>query len=162
MRPSRDKVGRRFPVLIFASSETASDIVNPPVVDSDQTFFETLTTQLDDLDGLDASQISDRLQDASGAANAGIGSPAEPAIAQSSFWAVSSEPGPDGLDQLMVDAAAADHAQAAVTRSYWWNVGDERTPSAVHAADGLPGADVFAWFVAGMAAAGFANDEEGA
>lgn len=115
---SKDKVGRRFPLMVLVGGQ---DAPAPPVLAADQNWHDAAAAHLaqclmlagvaapvDLLTGLclpaDAEGIS-------------AASPAE-------FWAV--QPGTDPAG-LWADVAATDHRRAAAGRSYWWVAGEAPT-----------------------------------
>jgi type VI secretion system protein ImpM len=133
MVPSRDKVGRRFPLLAGACGNG----ILPPVLDAGMTLPAETLMQITALEpdvaagaaGIIANLTCDSRED----------HPTEPA-----FWA--SRPDPDAT-QLWADVAATDHLRAAATRSYWWlgNGAD----AALYVTEGWPGAVAIAWLMAG-------------
>jgi type VI secretion system protein ImpM len=137
MMPSRDKVGRRFPLLAGAVGNGHL----PPVLHAAMTLPADILAQLKTLEpdvgagaaGLLAALTIADVDD----------QPTEPA-----FWA--SRPDPDAA-QLWADVAATDHLRAAATRSYWW-LGNG-APAALYATEGWPGAVAIAWLMAGGEAA---------
>jgi len=155
MRPSRDRVGRRFPVLIFASNEDPDAMPDAPVLEDGQELYEGLSEELTYLATQPPDAISERLK------TAATESP-EPAKAQPFFWAVAQENGPEGWEALLDEARYADHAAATARRSYWWQPGSPDSPGALLAAEGMPGPENFAVFLSGVGVAGFANAPESA
>jgi len=155
LRPSRDKVGRRFPVMIFASSEDPDAMPDAPVLEEGQELYDGLAEELAYLATQPPEAISERVRAAASEAP-------EPAPRPSFFWAVAQETGADGWAALLEDARYADHDAASAHRSYWWQPAGPDRPAALLAAEGLPGPENFTVFVAGVGAAGFANAPESA
>ncbi len=115
MAASRDRVGRRFPLLVLAPGAA----LPPPVLDAAQDWYEAAEQHLRGrlaapsagggapaalLDGLAPPEAADAV--------------AEPGPA--GFWAMGV---PQDLPGLLADIAATDHRRAAAGRSYWWRVG---------------------------------------
>ena len=137
MVPSRDKVGRRFPLLAGAMG----DGILPPVLNATMTLPAETLAQLETLEPV----VS---EGAAGILAMLLQVTPEDQPIEASFWA--SRPDPD-IAQLWADVAATDHLRAASTRSYWW-LGNG-APAAVYAAEGWPGAVAIAWLMAGGEAA---------
>ena len=114
MAASRDRVGRRFPLLMLA----AGCPVPPPVLDPVQAWYDAAEAHL-------RGRLSDP---AAGGAPAalldGLDVPESPDVlavpGPSGFWAMGV---PQDLAALMADIAATDHRRAAGGRSYWWRAG---------------------------------------
>lgn len=132
MRSSRDKVGRRFPLL--AGYEGAGAL--PPAVDPTDTYCQDIAALLADFapdTAKGAQGMVDMLPDVEG----------EDVDADPAFWAARDD---GDLAQLWADVAFADHLRAAHGRSYWW-VTD--TPSSLYAAEGFPPTEALAWLMTG-------------
>lgn len=137
MVASKDKVGRRFPLLAGAVGNGHL----PPVLDAGKTLPADTLAQLEVLEpdatagaaGILQTLTIDDVED----------QPIEPA-----FWASRQDP---DATQLWADVATADHLRAAATRSYWWlgNGAD----AALYATEGWPDATAIAWLMAGGQAA---------
>lgn len=138
LAPSRDKVGRRFPMVVLAQAHG----IPSPVVDQDQEFHAMLQAFLEKVlrktppspkDILDAVPV------------------AIPEAGQlegdTSFWAARAD---DDVAGLLEDVAAADHARSCNRRSYWWAEGDDESRASVfHAVDGWPDDTVMEWLMTG-------------
>ncbi len=133
---SRDRVGRRFPLVLMA---TGADAPPPPVVDPAQGWHDPAEAHLRRVMAL-----------ADFPANAALleGAPVAPSPDQpgpADFWAVC--PG-QGVEALWSDVALTDHRRAAAGRSYWWVAGEpersaEPWPEAIgEEATELPAAEV--------------------
>jgi type VI secretion system protein ImpM len=132
MRPSRDKVGRRFPLLAGCEGPGAL----PPAVDPTDTYCTEIATLLADIapdPAKGAQGMVDLLPEVEG----------EDVDADPAFWAARED---GDQAQLWADVAFADHLRAAHGRSYWW-VTD--TPTSLYATDGFPPAEALAWLMAG-------------
>lgn len=134
MIASRDKVGRRFPLL----AGVAGSGVLPPVLDPAMTLPAETLTQLLALDPDPAKGAMGMLADLT--LSHAEDHPLEPA-----FWASRTDP---DATQLWSDAATADHLRAAGMRSYWW-VGGDGADAALYATEGWPQATAIAWLMAG-------------
>jgi type VI secretion system protein ImpM len=148
MRSSRDKVGRRFPLMILAQGEVPA----PPTLGPDP-WHRAVAEALDA--SLSAPDIDDPL------AGPEVHAP-ESSVDGAGFWAI--RPGADATG-LWSDLAANDHRRAAVGRSYWWVSGEADKDTApdevnadpvlpprwtqVWAGAGLPSGAVLAWFFRG-------------
>ena len=135
MAATRDKVGRRFPLL---AGVEGGDIA-PPVADVDQTLYAGIEAFLSAYrrDGDDARAFATKLTEA-------VASDLEKAhpMPLTDFWAAR----PDGnVARLWSDVKAADTARAQATRTYLWRSAKEG--SALYVTDGLPRAAVFAWMM---------------
>lgn len=132
MRPSHDKVGRRFPLL----AGMAGPGPLPPSLDPVDTFAADVAAVLAGLapDPAGGAQgIIDLLPDVAG----------EDVDADPSFWASRDD---GDIAQLWADVAMADHLRAAHGRSYWWVV---ENPTALYATEGLPPPEALAWLMTG-------------
>ncbi|MGL4310407.1 MAG: type VI secretion system-associated protein TagF [Paracoccaceae bacterium] len=133
MIPSRDKVGRRFPLL----AGTVGNGYLPPVLNAGMTLPADTLAQLDGLEPNAAAGAAGIL--AALKVEEAEDQPTEPA-----FWASRADP---DAAQLWADVAAADHLRAAATRSYWWLGSGE--DAALYATEGWPHARAIAWLMAG-------------
>lgn len=150
LAPSRDRVGRRFPLVLLS----AGPEIGPPVATPDPWFDRAATFLRASLAEASAETAAEILANAP--APEGAGAP----ITSASFWAV--KPGVDDTD-LWADVTATDHRHAATARSYWWVKGENRGPetsgtplaprpplwSQVWAGPGLPTGAVLAWLCRG-------------
>lgn len=135
-RPSRDRVGRRFPLIAVAETMAA-----PPMVEPDQGFYLAAEAELA-ADLTTPADLCDRLaRVVDGGEIADAASP--------TFWAAN--PALDVVD-LLAQLDATDRLRAVAARSYWWQAAGEGRASAVLASDGLPRAGELAWLLAGVPA----------
>ncbi|MGL5008796.1 MAG: type VI secretion system-associated protein TagF [Paracoccaceae bacterium] len=132
MLPSRDKVGRRFPLL--AGTEGPGPL--PPAVDPTATYGAEVAAILAELD-------PDPEQGAQGVIAGLPEVDGEDVDADPAFWAARDD---GDTAQLWADVAFADHLRAAHGRSYWWVA---TAPTALYATDGLPPAEALAWLMTG-------------
>lgn len=140
--PSRDKVGRRFP-LVMLDQGGASDA--PPVLDLDQTFYEAAEQMAAAALGSSADSLAALVPGAGG--QAAPASDPEPAF----FWAVNPDADPTAL---LRSAGSVDHQRAVTARSYWWTTGIEGARStAFMGAAGMPGPDALGWLMTGVGVA---------
>jgi type VI secretion system protein ImpM len=137
MMPSRDKVGRRFPLLAGA----VGNGYLPPVLNAGMTLPADTLMQLQTLEPDVAAGAAGILATLTVAA-------ADDQAIEPSFWASRADP---DATQLWADVAAADHLRAAALRSYWWLGND--ADAALYAAEGWPDATAIAWLMAGGQAA---------
>jgi type VI secretion system protein ImpM len=152
LRPSRDKVGRRYPFLLLAEGAAVAS----PLVDPDQRLYETLEAGMDAmtpgggartlLDGLDLETV-------------GL-SPEDDAERESGplIWAHH----PDGdLADLLAAAVPVDHSRAMIGRSYWWAPGNPGERAAVWLGQpGLPTAASLSWLLGGLPASSLGPETE--
>ncbi|MCX7561650.1 type VI secretion system-associated protein TagF [Sulfitobacter sp. F26204] len=114
LRPSRDRVGRRFPLIIMAEG---ADLPVPLGDSTDQAPWEVMAAHLEEMEpGHGAAAL---LKDISFEILAeDIGR----AALGPTLWAHH----PDGdLAALLASAAAPDAERAQLTRSYWWAPGEQ-------------------------------------
>lgn len=137
VQTSRDKVGRRFPLV--AGIEGSA--IQAPVQDQSQEVFETLERVLDAYERPDGSDAKGFGTFLSAALPANI-APLQPQAATTGFWAARSD---DDIARLWQDAAIADHEHAIRGRSYVWR--SDATSSAVYVCQGWPDVDVIAWLM---------------
>lgn len=138
MVPSRDKVGRRFPLLAGAFGNG----LLPPVMDPVMTLPAETLAQLAALDPDVAAGAAGIL------ATLTMDDAADEQPMDPTFWA--SRPDPDTA-QLWADVAVTDQKRAAALRSYWWLGTGEN--AALYATEGWPTAAALAWLMAGGEAA---------
>ena len=140
MRPSQDRVGRRYPLVLVAEGAH----LPPPVQDTGQDIYESLEHHLDRaqpgqgakalLEGLDLTLPEEDPQTAA----------TGPTI-----WAHH----PEGdLNALLGSAAKADPHHALLIRSYWWAPGRGDRAAVWLGCTGLPNAQALGWLLAGVAA----------
>lgn len=117
---SADRVGRRFPLVIFASGAEAAALPAPAIA-PDQIWYDRIEAHLRAALQRDLALPADLL--------AGIAppeaNPDTPAAGPVDFWAV--RPG-SGVAGLLADIALTDHRRAAMGRSYWWVAGQDPAP----------------------------------
>lgn len=141
-RPSRDRVGRRYPLLLLAQGVA----VEAPVIEHDQRPWDVLSAQMA------------RMQPGQGAAallrgidaDALFVSPEADAAHQMGpvIWAHH----PEGdLTALLSSAAPVDHGRAATQRSYWWSVAAPGRAPVWLAHPDLPQGQALAWAIGGEA-----------
>ncbi|MBS0123544.1 type VI secretion system-associated protein TagF [Thetidibacter halocola] len=143
LRPSRDRVGRRYPLLMLAEG-----VALPlPMQDTDQSPWEAFEAHL----------AGAHPADGSGAAGLLAGFKAdlpEETDAMRAEGAVLWAHHPEGdLAALLRSAGRADPARAALGRSYWWSPGDSGRLPVWLGCDGLPGAQALGWLLGGTARA---------
>jgi type VI secretion system protein ImpM len=135
IRPAKDKVGRRFPMV--AGVTHCGQL--PPVLDSGPELYDALGEALDSFvrrTGDGAEEFAAHLLNLT-APMVALRDDSTP-----DFWAVR----PDGdLIGLAEDIAIADHARASVGRCYMWVHGPGGV--GIHAADQLQSADVINWLL---------------
>ena len=135
--PSRDRGGRRFPLMILQCGGVA------PVLDSNQDFYSIASLGLGSL--LDASVFEPR--DAAERLQRELPMPSDaPQADWPIFWALN--PAVEA-QPLLAGLATADHAHAASTRSYWWFSANAGAGAGVLACQGLPGPAELGWMIAG-------------
>lgn len=148
--PSRDKTGRRFPLIVGQSADGPA-----PVTDSSQEFYlaaSAVLTTLVDSNGFDPRDVASRLQSELPTQASSGAQPGWP-----TFWALNPELGPE---TLLKNLCSADHAHAMTARSYWWFSGDPSGASGVVGCQGLPGLSELDWLLAGGRQAGAAPEED--
>lgn len=119
---SADRVGRRFPLVIFASGADAA-VLPAPAIAPDQGWYDGIEAHLRAVVQREISAPADLL---TGIAPPDA-NPDTPAAGPADFWAV--RPG-SGVAGLLADIALTDHRRAAMGRSYWWVAGQEPLPDA--------------------------------
>ncbi len=136
MAPSRDTVGRRFPL---AAAVAGSD-QPAPVQSGDQQIYVALADALRSFvrdPGTGASDFTNHVK-----SHVAQVLPPPAAAIEPDFWAAR---GDGDLDRLWGDVAEVDHSRAAAARSYLWCEGPGG--AAVHVTRGLPDAPVLAWLM---------------
>ncbi len=136
MAPSRDTVGRRFPLAaaVAGSSQPA------PVQSGDQAIYVALTEAMRSYARDPSTGAGDYAAHVHRAVSAMLPPPATEL--EPDFWAARAD---GDLDRLWGDVAGVDHLRAAATRSYLWCEGPGG--AAVHVTRGLPDAPVLAWLM---------------
>lgn len=127
---SADRVGRRFPLVIFASGAEAAALP-APVIAPDQAWYDGIEAHLRGV--LRMADFATPAALVAGVA-APLASADTPAAGPVDFWAV--RPG-SGVAGLLADIALTDHRRAAMGRSYWWVAGQEPVADEV-AAEAVP------------------------
>jgi type VI secretion system protein ImpM len=138
LRPSRDKVGRRYPLLLLIAAPPATAPL-PPLLEDPSPWIDPLIAHSQDLARREAfDTVPDLLT--------GLDLPA---VAQGSALAGASDLvalRPDGdTARLFADSMAADYRRAAAQRSYWWQSNAQETR--LYTAATLPGGQALAWFL---------------
>jgi len=137
MRCSRDRVGRRYPLMLIAQGAA----VPAPLADADQSPYEALGAHFSAMQpGQGGAALLDGLQlqlPQEDEASARIGD---------TLWA--HQPNGD-LGALLGAAAGADADRALLTRSYWWAPATETRAAIWLGCTGLPGAAALHWLLAG-------------
>lgn len=148
MGPSRDKVGRRFPLL----SAVAGSGQPPPPVSADQSLYSAMVQAVGTYERREGTGAVDYHH----AVNQQLGGLITPPDDNTDpgFWAVRKD---GDTARLWADVAAADHLRGAVRRSYLWCAG--AGGAAVHVAEGLPGPDEMAWMMTSAIAAPMPPDQ---
>lgn len=134
MRPSRDRIGRRYPLILAAEGAD----VPAPIQDSDQAPYDRLAQHLD------------RVEPGPGAAALLAGltlNLAEDATSGPTVWAHN----PNDLAALLQSAAAVDANRAQLARSYWWAPAAPGRAAVWLGCPGLPGAQALGWLLSGVA-----------
>ncbi|MBM2578074.1 type VI secretion system-associated protein TagF [Jannaschia sp. Os4] len=129
MAPSRDRVGRRYPLIAWGAGAIA-----PPPLDADQSAFDALEA------ALDAVRADP---------DAPVPGDAAPPPVEDLLWAMN---GSGDVAGLLSDIAAEDMARATQSRSYWWTAGGDA--ARVVSATGLPDGRALAWVMTGRGDAG--------
>lgn len=141
LRPSQDKVGRRYPLIV--GLEGAS--VPAPVSDPDQTLYEKLSQHLATASpGHGAEALLEGLDEELAGIATETRSEAE---LNPILWA--HHPG-DNLDALLSATAHEDARRALLTRSYWWAAPSAGRHPVWLGQPGLPDAGALAWLLAGV------------
>ncbi len=144
--PSRDKVGRRFPLLAV----THDSGLTPPPLSPDQAAYDRLEAHLRGLGEM--GEVSDSSDLAQGASLES----APENVPETTLWAVNPDAGPGDLLQAV---GSADYTRAAAQRSYWWCAPDDIRSSMLWSCTGLAGADALLWLMSGVAR-GSAEDHD--
>ncbi|MBQ2261497.1 MAG: type VI secretion system-associated protein TagF [Loktanella sp.] len=137
LRPSRDKVGRRYPLLLFAEGA----LVPPPITAPDQQIWETLDQHMADMQaGQGGRALLEGLS---------LDLQPEPQAVGPTIWAHRN----DGhLTALFQSAGPVDAARAQLIRSHWWAPGHDGKAAVWLACPGLPQPQALAWLLGGVVA----------
>lgn len=138
LRPSRDKVGRRYPLLLLLAAPPAVAPL-PPLLADPAAWIDPLTARAQDIARRDAfDTVPDLL--------AGLDLPETPQAAALAGAAELVAMRPDGdVTRLFADSRDADYRRAAAQRSYWWQTKPQETR--LYTATTLPGGQALAWFL---------------
>lgn len=145
--PSRDKAGRRFPLIVAQSGGVA------PILEPAQSFYDAAAVALvglQDSELFEPRTVVERLQ-----AELPAAAPESPAWP--TFWALNRQLDPASL---LGSLQAADHGHASAARSYWWFAGNADRSSGVLACQGWPGLAELGWLIAGGQQTGGAGGGE--
>ncbi|MBA4492642.1 type VI secretion system-associated protein TagF [Paracoccus sp. S1E-3] len=149
MVPSRDRSGRRFPLIVAQATGGAS-----PVVDSDQRFYDQALAELRELTHVDRFEP----REVAAALATHLPAPAEERITPgASFWATNATRAPQ---DFLAELGGTDYAHAQAGRSYWWFAAEEQPgqQSGLMACAGWPGPAEMGWLlVAGQVQPGAAS-----
>ena len=140
LRPSQDRVGRRYPLILLLEGAA----VPAPVIDPDQLVWDSLANHLNIMRAGDGARaLLDGLMPpavAEDALTAGLG----PTI-----WAHH----PEGdLGALLQAVAGVDAERACLTRSYWWAPRTSGRAAVWLGCPGLPEVSALAWLLSGIPA----------
>lgn len=139
-RPSRDRVGRRFPLICLC--ENAS--VPAPLAAGDQTPWEGIEAHMSKMQ---AGQGAKALME--GAAIPIEAEDAELSGVGPTLWAHHPE---GNLDALLRKAAEVDLYRAQLTRSYWWAPARDGQAPIWLGCPGLPETGALGWLLGGVPA----------
>lgn len=143
LRPSRDKVGRRYPLLMLVATGPGLAPL-PPLLADPAPWANPLR------EGLEAALARDSF-DAVADLLGGVTVPIDPQAAVLAGAAELVAVRPDGdTTRLFADSRAADTRRAVATRSYWWQTGGDETR--LYTAPTLPSGQALAWFLSPPAA----------
>ena len=145
LQPSRDSIGRRFPLIIGSERVRISN----PAVDHDQSYWETLELHLRDVKyGNGAASLLSGLEL----------SPESEAAEVPPNWAYR----PDGdLAKLLTSTIDTDWRDAMVLRSYWWSPGTPGRAAVWLGCHGLPDVEALGMLLNGVAQKHSQDDEVG-
>ncbi len=153
MVASRDRVGRRFPLILLVQGSR----LPAPLTDPDQTPYEALEAHLFNA-GTDRGTGRERASSGGAAllegldpVAAGFQPQTDDMIAEGPLiWAHTTE---GDLADLLADAVPVDHARAMTARSYWWAPARGGRAAIWLAQNGLPDSDGLGWLLSGGPAA---------
>lgn len=138
LRPSQDRVGRRYPLVLMVEGAAAA----APVVDPDQGLWDGLAAHMQRMQpGQGGKALLDGLT---------LTPPAEDPLSAATgptLWAHHPEA---DLGALLRSAAAVDADRAMLTRSYWWATGGAGRAAVWLGCPGLPEAPALGWLLAGV------------
>jgi type VI secretion system protein ImpM len=143
--PSRDSVGRRYPLIGLMRDEAGL----PPPLAPDQSAYIEMETHL--------SQILTAPLESTAELGSGDGLTGQEQSDPVALWAVNPDAGPADLLQAV---GSADYTRAAASRSYWWCAPDDIRSGAVWSCEGLAGADALLWLMSGVARAAPVGEDE--
>lgn len=152
LRPSRDKVGRRYPFVLLAEGAA----VPSPLRQPDQALYDQMQ---DRMDRMVPGQGARSLLDGVTLDLFGLRAEDDAELAEGpTVWAHH----PDGdLTALLTAAAPVDAARSMTTRSYWWAPGVPGVRAAVWLGQpGLPAPSSLSWLLGGMPASPFEPETE--
>lgn len=150
VRASRDRVGRRFPLLAAIEGSALA----APVLDQGQDVYAALEAGVDSFDRSGADDAKGfALHVAAAIPDWSESLEAQPAT--TGFWAARND---GDIARLWQDAATADQAHAIRGRSYVWRT--DADGSAVYVCQGWPDVTVIAWLMgAALEPAATPNEE---
>jgi len=132
---SRDKVGRRYPLVVLVPEPNPA----PPPISADQEIYQQIEALIADALQSEARQPEGLMTFERFSKS---GSPETDTL-----WAVNPDADVTGLVQAI---GIADYTRAACNRSYWWCAADDLRSGAVWSCTGLPDADALAWLLNGV------------
>ncbi|MEP4196432.1 MAG: type VI secretion system-associated protein TagF [Aliishimia sp.] len=133
--PCRDKVGRRYPMVMLAAETNPA----PPPIAQDQSLYEDMEARLTE------ALLSEARQPKELMALEGLAQMGTPET--DTLWAVNANA---KTPDLIHAIGAADYTRAASTRSYWWSRADDLRSGAVWSCTGLPEQQALAWLLSGV------------
>lgn len=142
LRPSRDKVGRRYPLLLLLAAPPHAAPL-PPLLADPSAWIDPLVTRGQEIARRDAfDSVPDLLS--------GLDVPAVPQAAALAGASDLVAMRPDGdTARLFADSMEADYRRAAAQRGYWWQTSPSETR--LYTAAALPGGQALAWFLSAPA-----------
>lgn len=142
LRPSQDRVGRRYPLFALLTGADPQLLPDPPVLAASVAPYQALALACEDLpEGAGAAALAAALPCPAGAE--GLAGP-------QAFWAerpFDAPPAPPAAERLLADVARADHRRAAMGRCYLWSEAAPGRPARFHAGAGLPAPQVMHWLL---------------
>lgn len=138
LRPSRDRVGRRYPLVMMAEGAA----LLPPLSIADQDFYEAMSRHLDQ-----ATPGQGAIALLGDVPFEVLAEPAEIAAPGPMVWAHHSTA---DLESLLPGVAAAEAERAGTGRVHFWAPGDEARVAVWLASQGLPGVGNMALLLAGV------------
>lgn len=134
LAPSRDRTGRRFPLVVAQAPGGAG-----PFADADPAFYDSAVAALE---RLAATVDLDPRAEAAALAGALPEAETAPEVQSDRFWALN--PALDAA-ALFADLATTEHLHARAGRSYWWFSG---SGTGMLACPGWPDPVQFGWLLA--------------